>query len=863
MRFFRALLHLYPASFRAEYEEELAAVYARRMSDASNWAGRVVVSTDALLDTVFNAAAVHGDIARQDLRYALRLLLRAPGFTLTAIVVAALGIGATTAAFTVTDHVLLRSLPFRDPEGLVKLWEDQSPTGIPQMEPSASNFRDWKRMNSTFEEMGAYFGAWGNLVGSGEPERLEGARVTVGLFPMLGIAPILGRGFTDADDQPSAPPTLLLSNGFWKRRFGGDPTIIGRQIILDETPCVVIGVMPADLYFPYRDTQFWGPTRFRPEDYADRSDNYLQVIARLRPGISMERARSEMRVLAAQLGRAYPKENLHLKIAVESLRDDVSKKSRILLMAVLGAAMCVLAIACANLANLLLARAMARRKELAVRTALGVGRERMVRQLLTESLILATCGGVLGIGLAFAALPLLARLVPNSLPIAEVPLIDLRVLAFAAALTVLTGIAFGVLPSMRACNGSDLTGLREGSRGGVGGRKERTRSALVMVEVAGSVVLLVSAGLLIRALWRIQTSDPGFRSQGVLTLQTDLPTIKYANEARRNEFYGRVLEGARALPGVSSAAYASFLPIAFGGGISHVTVEGRPPDPVRPRDTSLRFITPNYFTAMGIPLRGGRDVSESDRPDTVQVAVVSESFVRKYWPGENAIGRHFEMVGTTREIVGVAGDVKVRGLERFSEPQVYVPYRQRPDRMMFYAPKELVVRSSLSAGALVPALRQIIAKADPDQPISEVRTMDQVVEADTASRAAQVRVLGAFALIAFLLAGIGLHGLLSFTVSLRSQEFGVRMALGAQRGNVVGMVLREGVLLAAAGLIPGVALSYVAGRALSALLAGVDPGDVPTFGSVVVLCFGMTVAGSLLPAIRAVRLDPTSVMRQE
>ncbi len=346
-------------------------------------------------------------------------------------------------------------------------------------------------------------------------------------------------------------------------------------------------------------------------------------------------------------------------------------------------------------------------------------------------------------------------------------------------------------------------------------------------------------------------------------MQTDLPTTKYANAARRDEFYARVMGEARALPGVTSAAYASFLPMVFGGGISHVTVEGRPPDPVKARDTSLRFITPDYFTAMGIPLRGGRDVSESDRPDARPVAVVSESFVRKYWPGENAIGRHFEIVGITREIVGVVGDVKVRGLDHFSEPQVYVPYRQRPDKNFFYAPKELVVRSSLSTGALVPALRQIIARADPDQPVSDVRTMDQVVEADTASRAVQVRVLGAFAAIAFLLAGIGLHGLLSFTVSSRSQEFGVRMALGAQRGNVLGMVLRDGVLLAAAGLILGVALSYAAGRALSALLAGVDPGDAPTFGSVVVLCLVMTVAGSLLPAVRAVRVDPTSVMRQE
>jgi predicted permease len=390
------------------------------------------------------------------------------------------------------------------------------------------------------------------------------------------------------------------------------------------------------------------------------------------------------------------------------------------------------------------------------------------------------------------------------------------------------------------------------------------RSALVMAEVAGSVVLLVSAGLLIRALWRIQAVDPGFRSNGVLTLQTALPFPKYAKGARRNQFYSSVLTEARGLPGVSGAAYTSFLPMVFGGGIWHVTVEGRPKDDVKARNAGLRFVTPGFFAVLGIPLLEGRDVGESDRLETPMVAVVSESFVRKYWPGQNPVGRHFEMAYAVREVVGVAGDIKVRGLERTSEPQVYVPYRQKPDGSLgFYAPKDLVIRSSADLGTLAPALRQIIARADPGQPISQVRTLADIVEADTASRAVQVRVLAAFAGIAFLLAGIGIHGLLSFTVSSRSQEFGVRTALGAGRSDILGMVLREGVLLASAGVVPGVTLAYLAGRAMSALLAGVNPGDGPTFISVVVLCFAMTLAGSLLPAIRATRLDPTLVIRGE
>ncbi|HLK63029.1 MAG TPA: ABC transporter permease [Bryobacteraceae bacterium] len=864
MRFFRLLLHLYPASFRSEYEDELAEVFARRLRDASWWGSRLGVALDAFVDTVSNAAAVHCDILWQDVRFAMRVLVRAPGFTSTAIVVSALGIGASTAAFTVTDHVLIRPLPFRDPARLVKVWEDQSPNGPPELEPSPANYRDWKRTNHTFDELAAYSGLAANIRGNGEPERLEGALVTAGLFPMLGVRPAFGRIFSEEDDRPEAPATLLLSTGLWKRRFGADPGILGRKVILDDLPYVVIGVMREDLHFPYRGTQFWVPARFNEAAYADRSDNYLNVIGRLRPGMSIAQSQSEMQVVARQLEQTYPKENLHLKIAVESMRDDVSKKSRMLLMAMLGAAFCVLLIACANLANLLLARALSRRKELAVRTALGVGRERMVRQLLTESCILAFAGGSLGVLLAFSALPLLARLVPNGLPIAEVPAVDLRVLGFAAGIALLTGIGFGVLPSLRACGSVDFAGLREGSRGGVGGRKERLRTALVTAEVAGSVVLLVSAGLLIRALWHIETTDPGFRAAGVLTMRTVLPVPKYASGARRNQFYSQVLAEAKALPGVSGAAYASFLPIVFGGGIWHVTAEGGPPENVTPRDTSLRFITPGYFAAMGIPLRLGRDVAESDQPESNKVAVVSESFVRRYWPGQNPIGRHFSIANAVREVVAVAGDVKVRGLERFSEPQVYLPYRQRPDNALaFYAPNELVVRSTADPSVLVSPLRQIIGKADPEQPISAVRTLSEIVEMDTASRAVQVRVLGAFAAIAFLLAGIGLYGLLSYAVFSRSQEFGVRMALGAQRRRIVAMVVRDGARLALAGVIPGVCLAYVAARSMSALLADVNPADGATFASAVTLCLVMTLAGSLLPAVRAVRLDPTRVMRSE
>ena len=545
------------------------------------------------------------------------------------------------------------------------------------------------------------------------------------------------------------------------------------------------------------------------------------------------------------------------------LRDEVSNQSRLLLTVLFAAAACVLLIACTNLANLLLVRALARQKELAVRASLGAGRERLVRQLLTESLTLAALGGVCGVLAAKIALPLLMRLVPQGLPIAE-PAIDLRVLLFAVLLTVLTGLGFGIVPALRACGGSGAAALREGSRSGVGGRKERLRAALVILEVTASVVLLVAGGLLIRALWTIQAVDPGFRAEGVLTLRTSLPMPKYEQTARREQFYTRVLSDVRALPGVESASYISFLPMTLRGGIWPVSVNGEVLTRSENRTASLRYVEPDFFQTLEIPIRMGRDVNETDTRESLYVAVVSESFVRRYWPGENPLGQRFQFAFKERTVVGVVGDVRVRGLERESEPQVYLPDQQVEDRWLtWYAPKDLVVRSASAPEALLPAVRRILQDADPEQPISDVRTLADVVAADTAPRQAQVRVLGAFAALAFLLAAIGIHGLLSFTVSQRTQEIGVRMALGAQRFNILAMILRESFALAAAGVACGVAGGYAAGRAMEALLAGVPPADTTIFCAAVALSLGMTMLGSLIPSLRAVRVDPASVIRNE
>jgi putative ABC transport system permease protein len=716
--------------------------------------------------------------------------------------------------------------------------------------------------------MGAFTGRAANMVGGSEPRRLDGAATSAEVLRMLGVSPILGRIFSDDDDQPGAPRTVILSFALWRSEFGGRSDVLGKVIRLDELEHVVIGVMPPTFTFPTREAQIWTPLEFSADNGDDdRGNNYLQVVARLRPGASLDQARAEMNVIAEQLERQFPKENRDARATVHLLRDQVSAQSRLLLVGLTGASLCVLLIACTNLAGLLLARVLKRRKELAMRTAMGAGRERLVRQLLTESLLLSTAGGLLGIAVAIAAVPLLAQLVPATLPVGEATAVDPRVLLFAAMVTVATGIGFGVVPAMRMASDRDLSGLREGSRGGAGRRTERLRSILVAAEVAASIVLLVSAGLLIRALWRVQSVEPGFNPTNVLTVHTPLPTTKYGPTARRVDLYSRILADVRALPGVTTAAYVSYLPMVMRGGIWNVKFLDAPVvldefgnDP----SAILRFVTPGFFETLGIPLTAGRDIRESDTFEANGVAVVSESFVKKYLPGVDPIGRRIDFAMRERTIVGVVGDIRVRGLERVSEPQAYVSYRQvRDGNIIGYLPKELVIRCATDPAALVPAVRRIVRAADPEVPIAAVRTLTDVVAADTASRSTQLRVLTAFAALSLLLAGIGLHGLLSFAVSQRTQEISLRMALGARPGDVLGLVLRQVLVLTLVGAAAGMAVAYAAGRWMEGLLFGVQPGDLATFSTAATIAVLMTISGSLFPSLRAVRVDPAAVLRSE
>ena len=684
MRFYRALLRLYPSSFRSEYGQALCAAFEERMGGRSGLA----MFFAALVDVVPNAMAVHLDILGQDVRFTARALRRAPGFAFTAILVVALGVGANTAAFSLADFVLLRPLPFAEPDRLVRIWLT-TPGYTSEFSPA--NLRDFGSMSKSFKGMGAYSNNAANLTGGREPLRIATASVTPELMPLMGVPAVMGRVIAPEKGAPDS--VAVISDGLWRSHFAGDRNVVGRTLRLDGTPYTVIGVMPPTYRFPSREVDVWTPLHFTGDDFQDRNNNYLDVVARLKPGVTLQQAGAELDRIAAILQRQYPDENRDVGATALLLKAQVAQSSRLLVLSLCGAALCILLLACANLASLLLARGLNRTRELAVRTALGAGRERLVRQLITESLGLSLIGGAVGVGIAAAGAPLLARLVPTSLPIGTVPTVDLRVLIFATVLIVLTGLASGVAPALRGGKTGPLEALRNDARAG-GGRRQRMRSILVMIEVTASIVLLVSSGLLMRAIWRIHSVEPGFRAEGVMTMRTALPFPKYETTAARERFYARVLQETRALPGVRSAGYISGLPMVMRGGIWPVAVKGAQGPRNQSNSASLRFATPGLLPSLGIRLHRGRDINDGDTRERPFVAVVSESFARREWPGQDPIGKTFGFALSDRTVVGVVDDIRVRGLERTSEPQVYVPSGQVDDSSLTgYVPKDLVIRS--------------------------------------------------------------------------------------------------------------------------------------------------------------------------
>jgi predicted permease len=859
-RAYRALLRLYPTGFRREYGDEMTAIFAARAARAST-IGRFGLLAAAFAEIMVNAFGVHWEILRQDLRHTARTLRRSPGFALTAILVTALGVGANTAAFSVADFVLLRPLGFPDPESLVRLCAGPrtGPVGwgcMNQLAPAV--YRDYREQTTSFSALGAFQRDAVNLVGGGEPERVTLARVTTDVLPLLGVRPLLGSVFS-TDPADAGTRSVVLGHTLWQTRFGGDRSVIGRTVTLDGAPHVVVGIMPATFHFPTRDVQMWSALHFTPADFETRGNNYLEAVGRLAPGVTFERARADLDRVVDRLAQQYP-ESADVGVSFFRMREEFSPRFKLMLQALAGASLCILLLACANLGNLLLARASAREREIAVRAALGAGRDRLVRQMITESVTLAFIGGVTGVVLALLLFPLVSLLVPPTLPIPSQPSLNLRMLGMAALFTALTGIGFGIVPAIRAGGSAAFGALRV--RGG--GGRQRMRAVLVAIEVAACVVLLVSSGLLMRAMLRVLAVDPGFQSENVLSVRTVLPKPKYDNFEKRAQFYNAVMNEVRSQPGVQSAGYTSGLPMIMQGGIATVTLPGQEEQPDGEYLISRRYVTPEFFDAMGIPILSGRDFSTVDDNGRTLVAVVSKSFAERYWPDSDPLGRAFLFRDSTWRVIGVVGDVKVRGLERDNEPQLYVPASVVPEGVLtFYDPKDLIIRTSGDPKELLDEVRAIVRRVDPEQPISDVMTLNDLLDTQAAPRRAQVRVLGALAAIALLVAGLGIYGLLAYSVTQQRQEIGVRLALGAQPRRIARRIVWNGMTIVMLGAIPGLLVALLAGRAMSAMLFGVEPADTTTLFITIGLCVVMALVGAAVPALRAVRVSPMTVMRAE
>ena len=802
------------------------------------------------------------DHVLKDLRLALRQLRNQPGFTATALLIIALGVGASTAAFTVMNHVMLRPLPFAEPDRLVTFFQTRGGEA-PIRVTSAPNFIDWRSRTRSFAAAGAYTLTPLNLVANEQPLHVDGASVDSGFFQTLGVKPAAGRTISAADDPERSADVVVLSDGLALALYGSPAAALQRSITLNDQPYTIVGVMPADFRYPSRNIALWTNVHLSSGNYS-RDNTMFSGIARLAPSVSLRGAQADLDNVASQLRREYPAENARVGASVISMRDSIEPRSRVMVLAVFGASLCLVLIACTNLANLLLARGTMRQDEVALRLAVGAHRGHIIRQLLTECLVVVAIGGVAGFLLAAYAMPWLATLVPESLPAGAIPSADWRVFAFACVLVVGTVLGAGLGPAFRTFTAS--TPLQSRTRAGVGRQTARAHSALVLVQVAGTVVLLVGAVLLLKSMWRVQQIDPGFRTDGVLTLRTPLPMPTYAMAARRAQFYSRVLSDVRALPGVRSAAMTGYLPMVFGGGIFPASLPGTPQGSPDAISTGIRYITPSYFETLGIPFKGGRDITERDNFNAPFVVVISQSLGQRLWPGQDPIGRRMNVAFFDRTVVGVVQDIHVRGLEQTSEPQVYMPSDQVPNRWLtFHMPKDLAIRagSDAEALALAPAVRRIVHDADPQMPVIDVQLLRDVVASQTAARRLQVTMLLAFAGAAFLLAAVGIHGLISFIASRRRHEVGVRVALGATRQAILGMFVRHGLTLGVGGVLVALPLAYAGARAMQSLLFGVTVSDPVAYGSAVLVAILMAFAGSLVPAVRIASVNPNDALRAE
>jgi putative ABC transport system permease protein len=809
----------------------------------------------------------------QDVRYGARVLAKHKGFTTIAVLTLALGIGANTAIFSVVNELLLRPLPYRDAERLVMLWE-VSPEGRRQNTTSRANFSGWREQGQSFEGMAAFSDQRVSLTGGGgEPEEVSVQLATPELFRVLGVEPMLGRVLTEEDGRGDGG--VVLSYGLWKRRYGGDPNILGKSVILDGGPASVVGVLPAGFQWHIRQrsgtgrpAEMWAVLTMpkQGEEGANWRGRFLSVVARLKPGVTAVQADAELKTIESRLGQDSPRFNKGYSAEAVPLREQFVGNVRPALWILLGAVGFVLLIACANVANLLLSRAAAREKEIALRTALGARRSRIVRQLLTESVLLALLGSTLGLGLAWWGIQALVAISPRDLINLQGVGLNLTVLGWTLAVSLLTGLVFGVAPALEATRVDLNDTLKEGGKG-AGGQSARSRglrSALVVAEVALALVLLASAGLMVKSFGQLRKIDTGFDTDNVLTMVLRLPSGKYGDDPKVINFFRQALERVRAIPGVGSAGMVNFLPLYGGlGSSTGFTIEGLPaPPPGEGPGANVRVADSGYFGAMHIPLLRGRNFNGYEDAEARHVVLVSQSLADKYFPGEDPLGKRIKVFMAENpvptEIVGVVGDVRYDSLTDEAEPTVYMPHPE-----LTYEFMTLVIRTSGDPAEITPAVRRELAAIDADQPVSDVRTMNQVM-ADTVARARfNTLLLGLFAGLATLLAAVGIFGVMNYAVTLRTREIGLRMALGAQPGRVLLLVLRQGLLLTLAGIGVGLAGALALTRLMSGLLFGVGATDPATYASIVLLLAVVSLVACYIPARRATRVDPLVALRYE
>ncbi len=807
------------------------------------------------------------DTLLQDLRYSFRMLARRPGFTIIAVLALALGIAANSAIFSVVNTVLLRPLPYASPDKLVLVWTYFGPD-LPQNWVSGPELADMRERSTMIEDFAAMSFPSVSLTGVGEPEQLQGAAVTANLFPTLGVQPSQGRSFTEAEDRPGGERVVILSHGFWKRRFASDPGIINQTISLEGQNATVIGVMPdgfgilpPDAQSP-RNIELWVPMAadFRQQN---RGNHGMRVIARIKPEYSLAQAQEEMKQISADLDNEFYKFGFGINIV--PLHAHVVKTVRPMLWMLLGAVGFVLLIACTNVANLLLARAVAREKEIAIRTALGAGRGRLIRQLLTESIVLAVFSGAIGLLLAYLGLKALIAVAPDNVPRLNEVSIDASVLIFTIGIAMLTGIVFGLVPAFQSSKPDLNETLKEGGRGSTGGARGRmVRSVLVVAEVAFALMLLTGAGLMIRSFIRLQEVEPGFKPDHLLTLRLRLPQTKYSDAAQLTPFYQNLIQRVRALPGVKTAGTVSHLPLSGAYQSGTVTVE-QPSASVDNAsfECDRRVTSPDYFEAMGIEVKAGRVFNDHDAQGAQMVCIIDETFARRFWPNEDPIGKRVKIGGNQSTapwlvVVGVVAHVKHYGLSAQGREFIYFPYQQTPARQMF-----LAVRTEGDPSNLVGAVRNEIASIDPDQPVADIRNMEQIVYGSVAQPRFNMLMLGIFAAVALILAAVGVYGVMNYSVAQQTHEIGIRMALGAQQSHILSMVIQQGFVLVGIGVAIGLAGALIVTQFMSSLLYGVKAIDPATFVGVAVILAIVALIASYIPARKATRVDPMIALRYE